>query len=74
MVTLTNGTDRTWSMQAASDRDQAILVVQEARARIYAVRALLQQYDTSLALELDSFSGKLNGRLGALLVAREDAL
>lgn len=66
-------TDRPWSMQAASDREQAILVVQEARARIYAVRALLQQYDTLLAFELDGFSGKLNGRLGALLVAREDA-
>jgi hypothetical protein len=66
-------TDRPWSLQAASDREQAILVVQEARARIYAVRALLQHYDTSLSFKLDSFQRDLNDRLGGLLVAREDA-
>jgi hypothetical protein len=73
MVTLTNGTDRTWSMQAASDRDKAIAVIQDARQRICDVRLLLNHYDTSLSFKLDSFQRELNDRLGGLLVAKLDA-
>jgi hypothetical protein len=73
MVTLTNGTDRTWSMQAESDRDQAIALIKDARQRICDVRLLLNHYDTSLSYKLDAFQRELNDRLGGLLVAREDA-
>jgi hypothetical protein len=60
-------------MQAASDRDKAIALIQDARQRICDVRLLLNHYDTSLSFKLDAFQRELNDRLGGLLVAREDA-
>ncbi len=66
--------ERTWSMQAADDRDKAILLIQDARQRVCDLRMLLNHYDTSLSFKLDSFQRELNDRLGGLLVAREDAL
>jgi hypothetical protein len=72
MVTLTNGTDRTWSMQAESDRDQAIALIKDARQRVCDLRLLLNHYDTSLSFKLDSFQRDLNDRLGGLLVAKFD--
>lgn len=65
--------ERTWSMQAAADRDQAIALIQDARQRVCDLRMLLNHYDTSLSFKLDSFQRELNDRLGGLLVAREDA-
>jgi hypothetical protein len=71
-VTIPSGTERTWSLQAASDRDKAIALIKDARQRICDVRLLLNHYDTSLSYKLDSFQRELNDRLGGLLVAKFD--
>jgi len=65
--------ERTWSMQAADDRQHAIEVINDARQRLRGVRVLLEQYDMRLASDVAYLQVKLDERLGVLLVAQADA-
>lgn len=65
----------TASMQAANDRDRAILLLKDIRQRVRGIQQVLEGYDLRLGTggDLASFRRQIEERLAWCLLAREDA-